>query len=94
MDITAGGTFNIIDNKGMVYARGEFEKVYTFPKDKGKLIAKWKEPLPQGYYDLVLTLDLGKAEEELGLGRGPVYTKEADLKIGSGGKITKVGEIR
>lgn len=94
VDITAGGVFNFIDNAGMVYARGEFAKVYTFPGDKGKLLATWKEPIPQGKYDLVLTLDLGKAQEELGLGRGPVYTKEVEIEVGPRDEILRVGELR
>lgn len=94
VDITAGGTFHIMDNDGIIYARGEFSKVYTFPQDKSRLVAKWHDLLPKGKYDLVLTLDLGKAQEELGLGRGPVFTKEVDLEIGPGGEVIKVGELR
>jgi len=80
-DITASGTFNIINEKGMVYARGKFNNVYTFPKDTAVLIANWKESLPAGRYDLILTFNLGKAIEEAGLGRGRLMTKEAEIEI-------------
>lgn len=93
-DITAGGTFHIIDREGMVLARGEFKNVYTFPGDTAKLTATWKETLAKGKYDLILTLDLGKALEELQMGRGPVMTKEAEIEIGEGGRVIRVGDLK
>jgi hypothetical protein len=94
VDITAGGTFHIIDKEGMVMARGEFNNVYTFPADTAKLSATWKELLPKGRYDLILTLDLGKALEELEMGRGPVITQETEIEIGENGEVIKVGELK
>lgn len=94
VDITAGGSFHIIDNKGMVLARGEFDNVYTFPGDIAKLTATWKEPVPKGVYDLILTLDLGKALEELEMGRGPVITKEAKIEIDTHGEVLSVGGLK
>ncbi|MCX5701785.1 MAG: hypothetical protein NTW64_02245, partial [Candidatus Omnitrophica bacterium] len=67
--------------------------VYTFPQDEAKLTTTWKEPLPEGAYDLVLTLDIGKALEEAGLGRGPVITKEAEIEIGKKGEVVRVGRL-
>lgn len=93
-DITAGGNYNIIDKKGVVLARGEFKDVYTFPGDKAKLSSIWKEPIPTGTYDLIITLDLGKSLEELGMGRGPIITKEAQIEIGGKGEIIKVGDLK
>jgi hypothetical protein len=93
IDITSGGTFHIMDNQGIIYARNEFNDVYTFPGEKAKVKAGWKEPIPRGKYDLVITLDLGKALEELGLGRGPVLTKETEIEIGVDGSVVKVGEL-
>lgn len=94
-DIIAGGNFNIIDRQGNVYARGEFsEKVYMLPQDTAELSATWKEAIPKGKYDLILTLDLGKALEELGLGRGPVITKEGEIEIGENGEVIRVGELK
>lgn len=93
VDITAGGSFHLMDKEGMVSARGEFNDVYTFPGDEGKLKAVWKNTIPAGDYDLVITLDLGKAQEEAGLGRGPVIVKEAEVKIGSSGEVIKVGGL-
>lgn len=90
VDITTVGSYHIIDKQGMVLARGEFNNVYTFPGGIAKLTTTWKELLPEGAYDLVFTIDLGKASEEAGLGRGPVITKEAEIQIGKGGDVIKV----
>ena len=94
VDITASGTFHIIDDSGMVYARGEFDKAYTFAGDAGKLASNWSEAIPKGRYDLILTIDIGKALEEAGLGRGPVVTKEAGLEVGDRGQIIGVRELK
>lgn len=93
-DITASGTFHIMDKKGMILARSEFNDVFTFPGDKAKFEASWKEALPKGKYDLIFTIDIGKALEELSLGRGPVITKEAEIEIGDKGAVLKVGELK
>lgn len=92
-DITCAGTFHIMDRRGMVFARGEFNDIYTFPWDSARLSSTWKEPLARGLYDIVVTLNLGKAQEEFGLGRGPVIVREAQLEIGEGGRVIKVGEL-
>lgn len=94
VDITAGGTFHIMDEQGMVYARGEFNDVYAFPADKAKLTASWQEPIPEGKYDLVITLNLGKALEEVDFGRGPVITQECEIEIGKDTEVLKVGQLR
>lgn len=93
IDITASGNFNIIDKKGKVYARGDFSSVYTFPKDEASLIATWNAGIPDGIYDVIVTIDLGKAQEEAGLGRGPVVVKESTVEI-SNGQIIQVGEFK
>jgi len=94
VDVTANGTFNIIDKQGMVYARGEFNDVYTFPGDTAMLTSTWGEPLPKGIYDLIITVDLGKALWVMGMGRGPIIVKEAELEIGTDGQVIRVGELR
>jgi len=94
VDITADGTFHIMDKKGMVYARGEFNKIYTFPGDTARLTSSWGEPLSKGRYDLILTIDLGKALEEAEMGRGPVITQEAEIEIDIDGQVIRVGELR
>lgn len=95
VDIMPGCTFDIMDAQSSVYARGKFDDVYTFPGDKSRISSIWKEPLPNGRYDLILTLDLGKAAEEMGVGsRGPVVLKEAEIEIGAGGQLIRVGELR
>jgi hypothetical protein len=94
LDITAGGDYSIIDKKGMVFARGVFNNVYTFPGDTAKLTASWSLPIPKGVYDLVLTLDLGKAQEELDLGRGEIMVKETEISFDDNGQIIKIGELK
>ncbi len=94
VDITCKGTFALMDKLGMVVARGEFNDIYTLPQDKAKLTAVWKEPLSKGKYDLILTFDIGKSSEEMGLGRGPVITKEAEIEIGYNGQAVRVGELK
>ena len=93
-DITTSSSYNIIDRKGMVYARGVFNDLYSFPGDSGKLIAVWKNDIPKGRYDLVMTFNLGKALEEANVGRGPVITKEAGIEIGENGDLVSVGELK
>lgn len=93
-DITCGGNFNIIDKRGMVVARGEFEPVYTFGGQDAALSGAWTSTIPKGKYDLVLTFDLGKALEETNTGRGPVILKEAEIEIGDYGDILKAGQLK
>jgi len=94
LDITASGDFNIIDKKGMVFGRGAFNTVYTFPGDIAKLTASWSLPIPKGIYDLVLTLDLGKAQEELNLGRGEILVKETEIEFDDNGRVIRAGELK
>lgn len=92
-DITCGGTFHLMDKNGMIPARGEFANVYTFAGGKAKLKASWKETIPKGNYALVLTFDLGKAQEEVKVGRGPVIVKETEIEIGEYGQVVAVGKL-
>jgi hypothetical protein len=93
-DLTVGGNYNIMNDKGMIAARGELSNTYTLPGDSGKVEASWSLPITPGDYTLVLTLDIGKAIEEAGMGRGPVILKEASLKIGADGSIAGIGELK
>ena len=61
VDISVGGTFHIMDDKGLVIARGQLNDLHTFPAAGAKLAATFKDSLPKGEYDLVFTLDLGRA---------------------------------
>lgn len=74
IDITATGVFNIIDKEGMVLARGQFNDIYTFPKEEAVLTSHWDGLIEPGVYDLIITLDLG----------GTPYIKEAGIKIPKG----------
>ena len=94
VDISAGGTFHIMDDQGMVVARGQLNDAHTFPAVGAKLTATLKDALAAGKYDLVFTLDLGKALEEANLGRGPIITKESQISIGENGKVLDIGQLR
>ena len=93
-DITCGGTYDIMDAAGMVFARGELSQVYMLPGDYGTTAGSWSLPLNKGTYNLVLTLDLGKAEEEAGMGRGPILVKETELEIGDANEVVSFGELK
>lgn len=94
IDLITSGTFDIIDSSGIVFARGEFNDTYTMSGDNARLVSEWNKTIPTGKYDLILTIDLGKALEELNLGRGPVITKEAQIEIGTRGEILSIGELK
>jgi len=94
VDITTEGTFFIINQKGMVYARGKFNNIYTLPGDSANLVSTWKGLIPKGKYDLVLSIDIGKGLEETGLGRGPVITKEAEIELDENGEVIGLGELK
>jgi len=93
-DITTSGSFNLMDDNGMVSARGAFNSVYSFAGGKGVLLGTWKDKIPPGKYDLVITIDLGKALADAGMGRGPVITKEAVLTIGENNQVIQVGQLQ
>jgi hypothetical protein len=93
-DITTLGSFSLMNDQGLVSARGAFNNVYTFPGGKGSLLGTWKESIPAGVYDLVITVDLGKALEDAGVGRGPVITKETSVTIGENNQIVQIGQLQ
>ncbi len=93
-DIVCAGTFHIMNSQGLVIARGMLNDAYTFPGSSAKLTAAFNDILPAGKYDLIFTLDLGKALEEANVGRGPVITKEAEISIGEKGKILNIGQLK
>lgn len=94
IDLTVGGSFDIMDAKGMVAARGTLNDVYTLPGNSARPAGSWSLPVQPGEYSLVITLDIGKALEEANAGRGPVIVKEAALRVGPNGRIEEVGELQ
>ncbi len=94
VDITTSSTYNLMSSTGRVYARGSLSDSYTFARDKAKLTATWKDQVPKGSYDLVFTMDLGKALADAGVGRGPVIIKEASVEIGDNGEVVSTGELK
>ena len=93
-DITTAGNFSLMNGAGLVSARGAFSGVYTFPNGTGTLLGTWKDKIPAGDYDLVVTVDLGKALTDAGIGRGPVITKEASVTIGENNQIVQIGQLQ
>lgn len=93
-DITVAGNFNVLDKLGMVFARGEFANRYSLPEDKVKISSGWKGKLTKGSYDVIITLDLGKSLEELGMGRGPLKVLETDMEVDESGKVVSLGQLR
>lgn len=93
-DITTSGNYSLMNNEGLVSARGALNSVYTFPGGKGSLLGTWKDKIPAGDYDLVITVDLGKALTDAGTGRGPVVTKEASVTIGENNQIVQIGQLK
>lgn len=59
VDMTAKGTFHIIDLAGNIFARDKLKEIYTLPGDKVKAVTSWSGTLDKGEYDLILTYDLG-----------------------------------
>ncbi|MEI6631398.1 MAG: hypothetical protein WCL25_02155 [bacterium] len=81
VDVNTKGTFFIIDRKGMVYARGEFNEVYTFPGDSVDLLAEWPKNVPKGRYDIIMTIDISKSLEGSGILKPPAITKQAGIEV-------------
>lgn len=93
-DITTSANFSLMSKDGIVSARGAFNDLYTFPGGKGIFLGVWKERITPGEYDLVITVDLGKALIDAGIGRGPVITKEASVTIGENNQIVQIGQFK
>ncbi|MDD5254797.1 MAG: hypothetical protein PHR11_01935 [Candidatus Omnitrophica bacterium] len=95
-DIITSSSFHIMDKGGKIVGRGIFSDTYTLPGDTATTRGAWTEALPAGKYSLVVTLDLGKAMQEIkgSKSRGPVITKEAEIEIGENGQFLGVGEFK
>ena len=61
-DITLGGNYLIMGEEGSIKARGQMNKIYTFPGalETGK--TEWVGRLDKGSYQALLTYDLGKGK--------------------------------
>ena len=55
-------SFNIIDQTGRYFGRGEFKQLYTFPGRSGSVTTEWNGTLPSGNYTVVVTADLGEGQ--------------------------------
>ncbi|MCX7927949.1 MAG: DUF916 domain-containing protein [Candidatus Omnitrophica bacterium] len=86
-DITLDGQFHILDKQGMVFCRGEFNRVYTLPGDSHLIEAICHQKLLKGIYDIVMTFDAGKSQEETGFKGGPIIVKEIAIEIDDKGNL-------
>ena len=59
VDISLGGNFLVMDTEGKVQARGDLNKIYTFPGSIETGKTQWVGRLSNGGYDVLLTYDLG-----------------------------------
>lgn len=80
-DITAKGTYNIIDDKGMVFVRGQIPDIYTLQGDRVEIKTDFLSELEQGNYDFILTLDLGQ---------DAVVIEERSIKVTDTGLIQTI----
>lgn len=79
-DITAGGTFNVIDQEGYVYARGEFDSAYTLAAGTATLQSTISSlNLKNGDYDMIVTLEFEN---------GGQLVHQAGFQVSSSGVIT------
>lgn len=62
VDVALGGNFLIMDASGKVQARGDLNKIYTFPGSTANGATQWIGRLPKGSYQALLTYDLGKGK--------------------------------
>lgn len=51
--------FNITDQAGRYFGRGEFNQLYTFPGRSGSATMEWTGSLAPGDYTVLITADLG-----------------------------------
>ena len=78
-------TYSIIDRGGRVYARGSFNNIYTFPNDTAKLTSTWKDKLPAGIYDIIITLTYDTNE---------LIVREASIEVDALGEVKQIGDLR
>ncbi len=93
-DVATNSNFSVINKKGKVFARAALSDAYMLSGQSAQISGTWSSPLDEGIYDVVVTIDLGKAHEEAGLGRGPVIVKEAEIEVAQGGRLVRVGEFK
>jgi hypothetical protein len=81
-DITASGTFDVLDNSGFVYIRGTFEDIFTLPGDKAELTSTASSSnLKPGTYDILMTLDFQN---------GGSLVQEASFTIDAQGSVSGI----
>ena len=62
VDVAVGGNFLLMDAAGKIQARGDLNKIYTFPGSTASGTTQWIGRLPKGSYQALLTYDLGKGK--------------------------------
>jgi hypothetical protein len=76
--VRAEGKFHIMDNEGKLYGSGTTKPAKMQQGDSAKSSTEWLGELPNGEYDVVLTLELKPFGDE-------VMVKEKKIKIDSSG---------
>lgn len=67
--------FNIVDDRGQYFGRGEFKPIYLSPNRSGSTATEWTGNLSPGSYTVVLTIDLGG--EEILVSEHPLEVKRS-----------------
>ena len=94
-DVITGGTFHIMDKKERIVARGKFNNAYTMPGDKAGVTAEYKKALPEGMYNVLVTLTLSPdGEEARRRTRAGSLVREVEITIGEKGELISSGEFR
>ncbi|MBN3038637.1 MAG: hypothetical protein JW869_04380, partial [Candidatus Omnitrophica bacterium] len=85
VDFASEGTFYIMDDQGLIVARGELSPCYTLPGDKGTIYSNVSKAspsqIPAGEYDLIITIDIGGIPKVL----------EVKLNINPSGEVSYSG---
>jgi len=75
----AKATANIIDQDGNVYGNIEIDKINTLPGDEIEKEGSWMGQLPEGQYDLIVTIDMGEENIPVISESKIIVTKSAEI---------------
>jgi hypothetical protein len=61
-DIALSGNYLVMDSDGRIKARGDLNKIYTFPGSTESGKTEWVGRLPKGNYQVLLTYEVSKGQ--------------------------------
>jgi hypothetical protein len=61
-DIALAGNYLLMDSDGRIKARGDLNKIYTFPGETESGKTEWVGRLPKGNYQVLLTYEVSKGQ--------------------------------